>query len=322
VVLLHDVVPRFSIHNVFLMKEEMDATRWGDKLAALAADWAVPDVIERSATYQRLQRKTARGLGKAWARLAVVFAAVIAWVVALLRRVGVVKPESAEHAAARARAEALAEAARAAAAAAASGGSSSSNSSDQVVPVYAPGKLYFVDRRDPPKEEAERLRQEQKAAREAAKKALEERRKKLSGPGSSSSSGLRRRLKPSSSSDAGAASSSAAAATADSEDDDVHRVIEQARHADHTDDDDLPDVDFYPGSTFSMIEGAPGERFRRIVLRDTCLSDHLTGGMLQGCRQLLAGARREAGGGAATPSGGRGGSRPGERLKAFFAARR
>jgi hypothetical protein len=40
----HDVVPRFSIHNVFAMKEEMDATEWGDKIKATVQDWAVPDV--------------------------------------------------------------------------------------------------------------------------------------------------------------------------------------------------------------------------------------------------------------------------------------
>lgn len=54
----HDVVPRFSIHNVFAMKEEMDATRWGDILAATIKDWAVPDVIENSETYKKLAAQT------------------------------------------------------------------------------------------------------------------------------------------------------------------------------------------------------------------------------------------------------------------------
>jgi hypothetical protein len=36
------------------MKEEMDATRWGDILADTLKDWAVPYVIENSATYKRL----------------------------------------------------------------------------------------------------------------------------------------------------------------------------------------------------------------------------------------------------------------------------
>lgn len=54
----HDLVPRFSIHNVFALKEEMDATNWGDILIATAKDWAVPDVIEKSETYKKL---TAQG---------------------------------------------------------------------------------------------------------------------------------------------------------------------------------------------------------------------------------------------------------------------
>lgn len=39
VVLQHDIVPRFSIHNVFEMKKEMDATKWGDILADKIKDW-------------------------------------------------------------------------------------------------------------------------------------------------------------------------------------------------------------------------------------------------------------------------------------------
>ena len=41
VVLQHDVVPRFSIHNVFEMKKEMDDTKWGDVLAERIKDWCV-----------------------------------------------------------------------------------------------------------------------------------------------------------------------------------------------------------------------------------------------------------------------------------------
>ena len=50
----HDIVPRFSIKNVFAMKDEMDATDWGGKLLGAAKDWAVPDAIEHSAAYKRL----------------------------------------------------------------------------------------------------------------------------------------------------------------------------------------------------------------------------------------------------------------------------
>jgi hypothetical protein len=39
-----------------------------------------------------------------------------------------------------------------------------------------------------------------------------------------------------------------------------------------------PTEDPYPGATFEMIEAAPGERFRRIVLRDTCVQDHMCDG--------------------------------------------
>jgi hypothetical protein len=55
--LQHDLVPRFSIHNVFTLKEEMDATKWGDILTATAKDWVVPDVIENSETYKKLTAK-------------------------------------------------------------------------------------------------------------------------------------------------------------------------------------------------------------------------------------------------------------------------
>lgn len=60
------MVPRFSIKNVFDMKHEMDATKWGDILAATAKDWMVPDMIENSKTYQRLSNSvstnTSRGV--------------------------------------------------------------------------------------------------------------------------------------------------------------------------------------------------------------------------------------------------------------------
>lgn len=52
------MVPRFSIHNVFTLKEEMDATKWGDILIATAKDWAVPDVIENSETYKKVAVKS------------------------------------------------------------------------------------------------------------------------------------------------------------------------------------------------------------------------------------------------------------------------
>lgn len=298
VVQLHDLVPRFSIHSVFQMKDEMDATRWGDKLAALAADYAVPDIIEKSATYQRLQRKTAKGTKRALNRLQELFAALVAWLMALLRRAGLVKPEDEG---ARQQREALTAAVAA-----------SSTPDGEVVPVYAPGKLFFLDRRDPPKEEAERLKAEQVARREAAKKALANAAGKpsSSSPALPASTSLLRRRK-------GTDSATAAAEG----DDDVDRAVSQARHAaaagesgadgaGRTSAADLPDVQFYPGATFSLIEGAPGERFRRMVLRDTCLSDHLTSGTLQGLQQLLEGAKAQQASSSAAQPGSAGKKKP------------
>jgi hypothetical protein len=56
----HDLVPRFSIHNVFSLKEEMDATDWGSILLNTAKDWAVPDVIENSETFKKLAAGTTK----------------------------------------------------------------------------------------------------------------------------------------------------------------------------------------------------------------------------------------------------------------------
>lgn len=45
--------------------------------------------------------------------------------------------------------------------------------------------------------------------------------------------------------------------------------------------------EFYPGAKFELIEADPKQRFERIVLRETCLMDHLTGGYIQGLRYAL-----------------------------------
>lgn len=42
-----------------------------------------------------------------------------------------------------------------------------------------------------------------------------------------------------------------------------------------------PDGETYPGARFELIEAAPAQRFQRIVLRETCLLDHLCGGYVQ-----------------------------------------
>jgi hypothetical protein len=38
----------------------------------------------------------------------------------------------------------------------------------------------------------------------------------------------------------------------------------------------------YPDATFDLVEGSTGQRFERIVLRQTCVSDHLCNGVFGG----------------------------------------
>lgn len=52
--------------------------------------------------------------------------------------------------------------------------------------------------------------------------------------------------------------------------------------------------EFYPGAKFELIEAEPQQRFERIVLRETCLLDHLTGGYIQGLRYALEQAKQKA----------------------------
>lgn len=51
--------------------------------------------------------------------------------------------------------------------------------------------------------------------------------------------------------------------------------------------------EFYPGAKFELIEAEPKQRFQRIVLRETCLLDHLTGGYVQGLKYALEQAKRQ-----------------------------
>ncbi|GBF89223.1 molybdenum cofactor sulfurase [Raphidocelis subcapitata] len=51
----------------------------------------------------------------------------------------------------------------------------------------------------------------------------------------------------------------------------------------------------YPGATFELVEGSTGQRFERIVLRQTCLSDHLCNGYLQGLEYALKHAQTVSG---------------------------
>jgi hypothetical protein len=51
--------------------------------------------------------------------------------------------------------------------------------------------------------------------------------------------------------------------------------------------------EFYPGAKFELIEAGPQQRFHRIVLRETCLLDHLTGGYIQGLKYALQQAKQK-----------------------------
>lgn len=46
---------------------------------------------------------------------------------------------------------------------------------------------------------------------------------------------------------------------------------------------------------YELIEAAPKQRFERIVLRETCLMDHLTGGYVQGLKFALEQAKQKQG---------------------------
>jgi hypothetical protein len=52
--------------------------------------------------------------------------------------------------------------------------------------------------------------------------------------------------------------------------------------------------EFYPGAKFELIEAEPHQRFQRIVLRETCLLDHLTSGYVQGLKYALQQAKQTA----------------------------
>lgn len=59
---------------------------------------------------------------------------------------------------------------------------------------------------------------------------------------------------------------------------------------------------FYPGAKFELIEAAPKQRFERIVLRETCMLDHLTGGYIQGLKYALQQAKQRAYAGTTAPA--------------------
>lgn len=252
VVLMHDIVPRFSISNVFDMKEELDATRWGDILAATAKDWAVPDVIENSETYKRLARSASKQMVNASAVAARSWLGVNSWFVSTLHSWGLVKPNPARQhaqdaATVRDAAATSIEAAKAAVtdasvvADAVQGvqAQMANIAREDVHQVFAPGRLFFIKRLDKYKGRARYGNMHHRCA--------------LCDDDS--------KLPP--------------------HDTSAHEAAARCQ-------------DFYPGAQFELLEAGPKQRFRRIVLRETCLLDHLCGGYVQGLRFALDKAAAKA----------------------------
>lgn len=316
VVLMHDVVPRFSIHNVFKMKKEMDDTKWGDILGSNLQDWLVPDVIEKSETYQRLTRHVSKTTS-AWFKHALANFARF-WVnlasacAACAQRVRPAKPaqeadgdegagagaslaDNARHMAAAHRDQAhgkMADAAAVGAVAANVQQEMQRATMEDVHDVFAPGRLFFLRRADPepePSEDGEQIEEAREAEFELVAVGQEARDDEL------------------------AAKAAAAAAAAKMERKRLERARQERkrreqeerkrREAEAKKRGEAPqpaqDAEPYPGATFELVEAAPGQRFGRIVLRQTCLMDHLCGGYIQGLefklRQLTGGAAPAAG---------------------------
>jgi hypothetical protein len=284
VVLQHDLVPRFSVYNVFAMKQELDATGYKDKLKSTAKDWMVPDIIEHSETYKRLVRHSHSVLAVVTRALARCYLLLVQWVVTFLRWAGLLRLDSdngaspaasstsnggaAEEPAHRTAGQMVRDTVR--------GGLRATARAAQMVmhhqglpeetlaaieraceeatkgdacihALYAPGRLFFLKRIDAPKEEAEAIRRavlgrraSRKAERAAAKAA------------------------------AAADKAGKGGAAAGNEEGEV--AADASSGGSSSDDDDEL---LYPGAKFELIRGAPEERFRRIVLQDTCLKDHL-----------------------------------------------
>lgn len=45
--------------------------------------------------------------------------------------------------------------------------------------------------------------------------------------------------------------------------------------------------DPFPGATFTLIKGSKGQRFKRMVLQETCLADHMCGGYCIAIQRLV-----------------------------------
>ena len=132
--------------------------------------------------------------------------------------------------------------------------------------VYAPGKLYFLYRHDPPAAGADTTPADE-AATVAASAG------KAAASAATGSSPI-----------ADDATATAAAAGSEEHIQPVHDTVENQKQDGKEVEKEQP----YPGATFELIEGEPGEMFKRIVLRDSCLKDHLCGGYVQGLEYVVS----------------------------------
>lgn len=145
---------------------------------------------------------------------------------------------------------------------------------DDVHRVYAPGKIYFIKRLD---KHAGRA----KYGNTVHKCALCESDDVVPAPDHDCQE--RRSAADVAASSAPAAEKAAAAAGAAGSSKGADSSSKQAAEA--------AEKEFYPGAEFELIEAAPKQRFERIVLRETCLLDHLTGGYIQGLKFALRQAK-------------------------------
>lgn len=301
VVLQHDLVPRFSVYNIFAMKMEMDATGYMDKLKSTAKDWMVPDVIEHSETYKQLVRHSHSTLAMVTRALAQFYLLLVQWVVTFLRWTGLLRlaedsssstPSTSSTSNGTAEAEPAHRTAREMVRDTVRGGLRATARAAQMVmhhqglpaetvaaieraceeatkgdacihALYAPGRLFFLKRTDAPKEEAEAIRKavlERRSSRKAERAAAKAAAAEAAGEG-----GVAAALKPGEA--AADVNSSSSSSSDDEEEDEL----------------------LYPGAKFELIRGAPEERFRRIVLQDTCLKDHLCSCYCWAVQQLAEG---------------------------------
>ncbi|KAI7845000.1 hypothetical protein COHA_001366 [Chlorella ohadii] len=286
------------------LKQELDATGYKDKLKSTAKDWMVPDIIEHTETYKRLMRQSHSLVAVVTAALARWYLLLIQWVVTFLRWTGLLRladddtspaasstgadgsaaPEPAHRTARQMVRDTVRGGLRATARAAQmvmhhralpeetlaaiERACEEATKGDACIhALYSPGRLYFLKRTDAPKEEAEAIRKavlERRASRKAERAAGKGNAAEQAGEGGAPPAAK-----------AGKAAADASSGSGSSSDDE----------------DEL----LFPGAKFELIRGAPEERFKRIVLQDTCLkvqgrvADHLCSCYCWAVQQLAAG---------------------------------